>query len=157
MKSLKSIKNWLTRNTVRNKKTTSYEYFPSNDLYKQIKEERKKLVDKYLPKTKKNIAAGYFVDSSTKNYVTSSTVIANNSISTAAIKINGDPINGSMQVDVPIIVNGRDILKEIDEMRDALLLLKRDADMEKKYPRLKEIKDQYEKELEKYKTFERLK
>ena len=56
-----------------------------------------------------------------------------------------------------IIVNGRDIIKEIDEMRDALLLLKRDVDMESKYPRLKELKDEYERALEKYKTFEALK
>lgn len=57
----------------------------------------------------------------------------------------------------PLEVSGRDVLKELDEMRDALLLLKRDVDMESKYPRLKEIKDEYEQALEKYKTFERLK
>jgi Arc/MetJ-type ribon-helix-helix transcriptional regulator len=54
-------------------------------------------------------------------------------------------------------VNHRDILKELDEMRDALLLLKRDVDMEAKYPRLRELKDQYEHALEVYKTYERLK
>ena len=42
-------------------------------------------------------------------------------------------------------------------MRDALLLLKRDLDMEAKYPRLKELKDEYEAALEKYKTFETIK
>lgn len=52
---------------------------------------------------------------------------------------------------------GRDILKEIDEIRDTLLLLKRDVDMEAKYPRLRELKDQYEAALEKYKTFEAIK
>ena len=51
----------------------------------------------------------------------------------------------------------RDILKELDEMRDALLLLKRHVDMEAKYPRLRELKDQYEAALEQYLTFERLK
>jgi hypothetical protein len=54
-------------------------------------------------------------------------------------------------------VQSRDILKELDEMRDALLLLKRHVDMEAKYPRLRELKDQYEAALEQYKTFERLK
>jgi predicted translin family RNA/ssDNA-binding protein len=54
-------------------------------------------------------------------------------------------------------VQGRDVLKELDEMRDALLLLKRDVDMESKYPKLKELKDEYERALEKYKTFEALK
>lgn len=55
------------------------------------------------------------------------------------------------------MVNDRDILQELDEMRDALLLLKRDTDMEAKYPRLKELKDRYEAELEKYKTYDRIK
>ena len=56
-----------------------------------------------------------------------------------------------------LIVNGRDVMKEIDEMRDALLLLKRDVDMEAKYPKLKEIKDEYEAALAKYNTFDTLK
>lgn len=56
-----------------------------------------------------------------------------------------------------LIVDGRDVMKELDEMRDALLLLKRDVDMEAKYPRLKEIKDEYERALEKYKTFDAIK
>ena len=62
-----------------------------------------------------------------------------------------------VQVTATLEVNGRDVIRELDEMRDALMLLKRDVDMESKYPRLKEIKDMYEQELEKYKTFERLK
>lgn len=65
--------------------------------------------------------------------------------------------DGSMNVDVPLVVNGRDVMREIDEMRDALLLLKRDVDMEAKYPKLRELKNAYEAELEKYKTFEALK
>ena len=65
--------------------------------------------------------------------------------------------NGSMRVDVPLIINGRDVMKELDEMRDALLLLKRDVDMEAKYPRLKELKDEYEAALAKYATFDTLK
>ena len=66
-------------------------------------------------------------------------------------------IDGSMRVDVPLVVDGRDVMKEIDEMRDALLLLKRDVDMESKYPKLKKLKDAYEAQLEKYKTWEALK
>ena len=60
-------------------------------------------------------------------------------------------------ISTPLVVNGRDVMKEIDEMRDALLLLKRDVDMEAKYPKLRELKDAYEAQLEKYKTFEALK
>jgi hypothetical protein len=62
-----------------------------------------------------------------------------------------------MHIDGKLEVQGRDVLKELDEMRDALLLLKRDVDMEAKYPKLKELKDAYEAQLEKYKTFEALK
>jgi len=63
----------------------------------------------------------------------------------------------TLHVDGKLEVQGRDVLKELDEMRDALLLLKRDVDMESKYPKLRELKDEYERALEKYKTFEALK
>ena len=63
----------------------------------------------------------------------------------------------TMQIDMPLVVRGRDVIKELDEMRDALLLIKRDVDMEAKYPKLKEIKDDYEAQLAKYKTFDILK
>lgn len=69
-------------------------------------------------------------------------------------------VNGSdnkVTINAPLMVNGRDILREIDDMRDVLLLLRRDIDMEYKYPRLKELKDEYEREMEKYKTFDTLK
>jgi hypothetical protein len=92
----------------------------------------------------------------TSGYINSPT-ITTTSLSSSGITINGDPASGSMRVDVPLIVNGRDVMKELDEMRDALLLLRRDVDMESKYPRLKELKDEYERALEKYKTFESIK
>jgi hypothetical protein len=82
--------------------------------------------------------------------------ISSTSIADAKITIDGGE-NGSMRVDVPLVVNDRDVMKEIDEMRDALLLLKRDVDMEAKYPKLRELKDAYEAQLEKYKTWEALK
>ena len=82
--------------------------------------------------------------------------ISSTTIADAKITIDGGE-NGSMRVDVPLLVNGRDVIKELDEMRDAMLLLKRDVDMEAKYPKLKELKDAYEEQLEKYKTFEALK
>ena len=63
----------------------------------------------------------------------------------------------TMQIDMPLVVQGRDVMKELDEMRDVLMLLNRDVDMEAKYPKLKEIKDAYEAQLEKYKTFDTLK
>ena len=63
----------------------------------------------------------------------------------------------AMQVDIPLVVQCRDVMKELDELRDSMLLLKRHVDMEAKYPRLKEIKDEYEAQLAKYTTFDILK
>jgi hypothetical protein len=63
----------------------------------------------------------------------------------------------TMHIDGKLEVQGRDVMKELDEMRDALLLLKRDVDMEAKYPKLKELKNAYEAQLEKYKTWEAMK
>ena len=94
------------------------------------------------------------------SYTTSNTgiggAISSTSIADAKITIDGGE-NGSMRVDVPLLVNGRDVMKEIDEMRDAMLLLKRHVDMEAKYPKLKRIKEEYERALAKYKTFDAIK
>ena len=89
------------------------------------------------------------------NNITSG-AISSTSIADAKIRIDGG-VNGSMRVDVPLVVNGRDVMKELDELRDAMLLLKRHVDMESKYPKLKELKEAYEAQLEKYKTWEALK
>jgi hypothetical protein len=106
-----------------------------------------------------NYSIGHLPESTltTGGWVSSPTITATNLTGSSAITINGDPVNGSVTIDVPLKVNGRDVMKELDEMRDALLLLKRDVDMEAKYPRLKELKEEYEQALEKYKTFERIK
>ena len=90
------------------------------------------------------------------NYIVNSNSITTTSIADAKIRIDGGA-NGSMQVDVPLVVNGRDVMQEIDERRDALLLLKRHVDMEAKYPRLKELKDAYDKELKKCTMWDSLK
>ena len=63
----------------------------------------------------------------------------------------------AMLVDIPLLVQGRDVMKELDELRDSMLLLKRHVDMEAKYPKLKELKDAYESQLAKYKTFDAIK
>ena len=90
------------------------------------------------------------------NYTYNSAYTVSNSNADAKIHIDGGE-NGSMRVDVPLVVNGRDVMKELDEMRDVMLLLRRDVDMEAKYPRLKELKDEYETALAKYTTFDTLK
>ena len=88
--------------------------------------------------------------------ITSNTITTTTNLGDSKVRIDGGE-NGRMLVDVPLIVDGRNVMKELDEMRDALLLLKRDVDMEAKYPKLRELKDAYEEQLEKYKTWESLK
>jgi hypothetical protein len=63
-----------------------------------------------------------------------------------------------MTTSVPtLLVGERNVMQEIDELRDALLLLKREVKMEEKYPELKRLKDEYEAALSKYKTFDAIK
>ena len=86
-------------------------------------------------------------------YVTTSSITGSHSniwtddmLAKSAITVNGT-----------FEVQGRDVLAELDEMRDALMLIKRDVDMEAKYPKLKELKDAYAAQLAKYKTFDIMK
>ena len=169
MKILKQFTKWFTK-TGKDDKTlkTSYsDYNPGKDFMKRIREREaaeKKRREKWSKEFKKQMNtkntysySGSAVSSGTysSNYISSNT-ITTTSLADAKIRIDGGE-NGIMQVDVPLIVNGRDVMKEIDEMRDALLLLKRDVDMEAKYPKLKKIKDEYEAALAKYTTFDALK
>jgi hypothetical protein len=93
----------------------------------------------------------------TINAIFNSTQNYNNPYSDITIAESTFPVEHTLTVEGRAIIQGRDVLKELDEMRDALLLLKRDVDMESKYPKLKELKDAYEQQLEKYKTLEALK
>jgi hypothetical protein len=146
-------------------KTDFSNYNPSSNLIKSIREReqaekvRKEKWQKEFKKMRDHATTKLDTDhyyNHVLGSITSSTITSNN-ISNSAITINSDPTNGGMRVDVPLVVNGRDVMKELDEMRDSLLLLKRDVDMEAKYPRLRELKDEYERALEKYKTFDTIK
>ena len=99
-------------------------------------------------------SAGQFV-TSTSNGTTWAT--GNSGLGVTGLSSNGIITDKKMSITVPLEVNGRDVLKELDELRDAMLLLKRHVDMEDKYPKLKELTDAYERQLEKYKTFEAIK
>ena len=143
-------------------KTTGHSnYNPSRDWIAEIRKREaaeKKAWKKWQTELKQKMSRGYGTSATNGpiyNNITSGS-ISTTSIADAKIRIDGGE-NGKMQVDVPLIVNGRDVMKELDEMRDAMLLLKRDVDMEAKYPRLKKLKDEYERALEKYKTFETIK
>ena len=138
------------------------DYYTEDNFYKRVRERQaaeQKRMEKWKTKIGKmsnnnNYAYGSGIGHLPSNIA--SGTISSTSIADAKVTIDGGE-NGKMRVDVPLIVNGRDVMKELDEMRDALLLLKRDVDMEAKYPRLKEIKDQYEAALAKYTTFDTLK
>ena len=141
-------------------KTDSY---LSEDFYKRVREREaaeKKRREKWKTKIGKmsnnnNTAYGSGIGHLPSN-IASGTISTTTRLGDSKVTIDGGE-NGSMRVDVPLLVNGRDVMKELDEMRDALLLLKRDVDMESKYPKLKEIKDEYEAALAKYTTFDTLK
>lgn len=162
MKTLKQFTKWWnkTGKESKEKKTTHDDYTPSKDIYQQIRDiqnEAKKKYERSSDRIKSmSTYAGQFPPPgtvfATSSYI-NSPVITTTSLGQSGITIDGG-INGSMRVDVPLIVSGRDVMKELDEMRDVLLLLRRDVDMEAKYPKLKELKDEYERTLEKYKTFE---
>ena len=93
-------------------------------------------------------------------YAPLSTVLTNQAFgsisSNSVLTVSNNP-QPTLKVVGDLEVNGRDILKELDEIREMLSLLQRDIDMENKYPKLKEIKDKYEQALEKYKTFDIIK
>ncbi len=139
------------------------DYSPSNDKYRDyFKDIYKKENEwkKNLQKRLKPLPTTYNKNVNAANWTSVASAISNNisSVNPAGnsiLNINGN--TNKVEVKTALEVNGRDILKELDEMRDALLLLKRHVDMEEKYPRLKEIKDEYERTLEKYQTFETLK
>lgn len=48
-----------------------------------------------------------------------------------------------LRVDGKLEVGGRDVMKELDEMREAMLLLTRDLKLEEQYPELKQAYDDY--------------
>jgi hypothetical protein len=165
MKILKQFTNWWNKTGEENKKKeiTHNDYAPSKDVYQEIRDIQNEAKKKYKQNSDRIKSMSTYSSSignlpgsvfTTSGYINSPITASN--LSNSAISIDGG-VNGSVRIDVPLIVNGRDVMKELDEMRDALLLLKRNVDMEAKYPRLKELKDEYERTLEKYKTFDILK
>lgn len=164
MKTLKQFTNWWNKTGEENKKKEipHNDYTPSKDVYQpihEIRNEAKKIYEQNSDRIKSmsTFSGGYLSGSmiGTSSYI-NPTTIATTNLGSSAITIDGG-LNGSMRVNVPLIVSDRDVMKELDEMRDSLLLLKRDVNMEEKYPRLKQLKDEYERALEKYKTFDILK
>jgi len=94
-----------------------------------------------------------YISTVDSGYVTTSSITGLNS----NIWTDDVSAKASIKCDGTLEVQGRDVLSELDEMRDALMLIKRDVDMEAKYPKLKELKDEYAKQLAKYATFDTIK
>jgi hypothetical protein len=52
--------------------------------------------------------------------------------------------NGEVTIEKRLIVEGRDILNELDNLHKSMLLLPRDQKLQDKYPELKEAYDAYQ-------------
>jgi hypothetical protein len=68
------------------------------------------------------------------------TTITRPNIGSGAINVTP---NTSVSIDLPLVVDGRNVMDEIDMIKDALLILSRDLKLEEKYPELKEAYDNY--------------
>ena len=141
-----------------NKKNTNS--FDNNNIDKNIKTIRSEQEKRYqMAKQAASSVLNQKIDNAynnTMNAILNCDIVTSTTIGNKPTIVINDNTN-TVSIDSPLTIQGRDVLKELDEMRDALLLLKRDIDMEAKYPRLRELKDEYEAAVEKYKTFERLK
>ncbi len=90
-----------------------------------------------------------------KNTTDSSLVYGTTSISYSNTPIT--KVDSSLIVNGPIKMNGLDLEERLSTIEKVLNIPTRDATMEEKYPKLKAIYEQYVYELEKYKTWQRIK
>jgi hypothetical protein len=71
------------------------------------------------------------------------------------VTITNEP--ASLEVKGKIIHNGRDLEERLKIIEDVLHIPERDVKLEKKYPKLKEMHDEYIRNLKKYRNWETLK
>jgi hypothetical protein len=69
--------------------------------------------------------------------------------------INQNP--PQLEVTGTVVINGRDLEERLKTIESVLQIPERDVILEKKYPKLKKLYDEYIHELGKYKTFEAIK
>jgi len=74
---------------------------------------------------------------------------------TPNVTVNNDP--SSLEVKGKIIHNGQDLEERLKTIERVLMIPERDPELERQYPKLKKKYDDYIKELEKYRTWERIK
>jgi hypothetical protein len=71
------------------------------------------------------------------------------------VTVNNDP--SSLEVKGKIIHNGRDLEERLQTIEQVLQIPERDIELEKKYPKLKKLFEEYIKELSKRRMWEELK
>ena len=71
------------------------------------------------------------------------------------VKINNSP--ASLEVKGKIIHNGRDLGERLETIERVLMIPERDPELEKEFPKLKKAYDAYINQLERYRTWKRLK
>lgn len=71
------------------------------------------------------------------------------------VNITNDP--SSLTVNGKIMHNGRDLEERLSIIEKVLMIPERDVELEKKYPKLKKLYNQYINELSKYRMWEELK
>jgi hypothetical protein len=71
------------------------------------------------------------------------------------VKINNNP--ASLEVKGNLVINGRDLEERLETIERVLMIPERDIELEKEFPKLKKAYDDYMLELEKYRTWKKLK
>ena len=71
------------------------------------------------------------------------------------LKVNQNP--ASLDVKGKVVINGKDLEERLNTIEKVLQIPERDVILEKKHPKLKKLYDQYIHELEKYRTWNRIK
>lgn len=71
------------------------------------------------------------------------------------VTINNNP--ASLDVKGNLVINGRDLEERLQTIERVLMIPERDIELEKEFPKLKKAYDAYMRELEKYKTWKKLK
>lgn len=74
--------------------------------------------------------------------------------STSVLTVDGSNHSPSLSVNGALIVNGKDIEERLAVIEKVLGLPERDLDLEKKYPKLKKLYNEYVEELAKYRTWD---
>lgn len=102
-----------------------------------------------------NTTAGQFLTSGGSNGTSWTTHTLPATSYDSVMVVSGDP--ASLDVKGRMVLNGKDLEERLDTIEKVLQIPERDVKLEKKHPKLKKLYDQYIHELEKYRTWDRIK